>query len=700
MTSQLLCTASPVFCILKSLRTHLAPPLLLATALFLGACSQPDSQESAVADVESPPETSWSTPENPQAAAYLAECATTYREATQQFHALESLSVTDGGTTMLQEMNHLEQLLDRGAAKASLYRNVHPSESVRAVADECEQKFNNLISEISLSSALYNQVAGVDTTTLKPLDLRYVDHLLRDFKRAGVNLDEKSRARVKALNEEILLLGQTFNKNIRDDVRTLSIQSADRLKGLPEDYISAHQPDTNGQITLNTTYPDYIPVMQYAVDDDLRLQLYKIFRQRGYPQNEKVLKDLLTKRYELARLLGYGNYAEYAMAELMIGSPGAAENFINRINTLAKPASAHDYQILLTRLQQIDPGATTVGDWQKTYLEEKIKAEKYQVDSQQIRQYFSFANVKKGIFDLTESLFGVRIQPWNTDVWDPSVNAYEMYEGDRLIGRFFLDMHPREGKYSHAAAFGIQDGIEGVQPPIAALVCNFPGAGDGSALMEHSQVETFLHEFGHLLHIMFGGHQQYLYFSGVKTEHDFVEAPSQMLEEWVWDAATLKTFARNSKGEVIPDALIKKMNAGRDFGKALWVRHQMFYAAVSLNLYNQNPADMDLAATMIRLQGEYSPFPYVEDTYFHTAFGHLYGYSAAYYTYMWSLVIAADMFSEFERYGLRNTEVAQRYRDNVLAPGGSKDAAELVHDFLGRDYSFKTFADQFEVSKP
>jgi len=260
-------------------------------------------------------------------------------------------------------------------------------------------------------------------------------------------------------------------------------------------------------------------------------------------------------------------------------------------------------------------------------------------------------------------------------------------------------MHPRDGKYNHAAQFGVREGVQGVQTPIAALVCNFPG-GDGSVgLMEHSQVETFLHEFGHLLHTIFGGHQPRLSLSGINTERDFVEAPSQMLEEWVWDSDTLKTFAEDSSGKVIPDALIEKMRAARDFGRGLWTRHQMFYAALSLNYYNRPPGEVDLDQMMQDLQAEYSPFPYVQDTHFYTSFGHLDGYSAIYYTYMWSLVIATDMFSEFEKEGLRNPEVAQRYREHVLAPGGSKDAAELVADFLGRPYSFAAFENLLNESE-
>ncbi len=384
----------------------------------------------------------------------------------------------------------------------------------------------------------------------------------------------------------------------------------------------------------------------------------------------------------------------------MIGSAENAAEFIDRINDIAKPRAAADYDVLLQRLRQNDPDASVVGDWQKTYLEELIKNEVYQLDSQEIRQYFSYDKVRDGIFGLVEDMFSVEIEPWETEAWHSSVETWQIFDdGELLVGQFYLDMHPRDGKYNHAAQFGVREGVRGLQTPIAALVCNFPG-GDGSAgLMEHSQVETFLHEFGHLLHTLFGGHQPRLSLSGVNTERDFVEAPSQMLEEWVWDADTLKTFAADTSDEVIPDTLIDKMRSARDFGRGLWTRHQMYYAALSLNYYNRPPTEVDLDEMMVALQAEYSQFPYVEGTHFYTSFGHLDGYSAIYYTYMWSLVIATDMFSRFEEEGLRNPEVAQSYRENVLAPGGSKDAAELVEDFLGRPYSFEAFENLLNASE-
>ena len=660
--------------------------MILCLSASLVACS---SSEDPVNMSESSEEVSlWQTFGTQQATEYISQCRADYEVAESLFAELAEGEVA--AESILNEFNQMEIVLDRLASRASLFRNVHPSPVVREAADLCQQNVYALFSRIGLSRPLYDQLDKVEVGELGPIDQRYMEKMREDFELAGVSQDEGTRERITRLNEEMVKISQAFNRNIREDVRSIEV-AAGRLEGLPQDYIDAHPPNAEGMVVITTNYPDYLPVMQYAEDDDLRLELYKQFRLRGYPDNKEVLENLLAKRYELANLVGFDNYAQYVTSDKMIGSPDNAAEFIDRINDIAKPRAAADYDVLLQRLRQNDPDASVVGDWQKTYLEELIKNEVYQLDSQEIRQYFSYDKVRDGIFGLVEDMFAVEIEPWEAEAWHSSVETWQIVDDGELVGQFYLDMHPRDGKYNHAAQFGVREGVQGLQTPIAALVCNFPGGDDSAGLMEHSQVETFLHEFGHLLHTLFGGHQPRLSLSGVNTERDFVEAPSQMLEEWVWDADTLKTFATDTNNEVIPDVLIEKMRSARDFGRGLWTRHQMYYAALSLNYYNRPPSEVDLDEMMIALQAEYSPFPYVDGTHFYTSFGHLDGYSAIYYTYMWSLVIATDMFSRFEEEGLRNPEVAQSYRENVLAPGGSKDAAELVADFLGRPYSFEAF---------
>jgi thimet oligopeptidase len=260
------------------------------------------------------------------------------------------------------------------------------------------------------------------------------------------------------------------------------------------------------------------------------------------------------------------------------------------------------------------------------------------------------------------------------------------------LGRIYLDMHPRDGKYKHAAQFPLKDGVRGVQLPEGVLVCNFPEPAAGNALMEHDDVVTMFHEFGHLMHHVLGGHQKWITQSGVATEWDFVEAPSQMFEEWAWSYDTLARFARHhTTGEVIPKPLVDKMRKADKFGLGTATVQQIFYAAISLGFHRADPDKLDQLGEVQRLQKQYTPFRYVPGTRFHASFGHLVGYSAMYYTYQWSLVIAKDLLTPFEHKGLMSKDVTLAYRDKVLAPGGSRDAAELVRNFLGRDYDFAAF---------
>jgi thimet oligopeptidase len=655
-------------------RTPLTVYTLCTALLLTGACSNPKTGLSG------------ETPEN-----YRTECLRQLEILTQRFASVENYQGPHTPEAFLPVVDAMDAVLNKAWNKAGLYQNVHPDAEVRAAADRCEQEISRLFVDIELSRLYYEHLAKLDLSAADAVTQHHVKRKLRELRRAGADKDRATQDRIRKLREEIVVLGQDFGRNIREDVRRIELDSVKELEGLPEDYIRSHPPGANGKISITTDYPDSAPFMQYAHSDGRRLELYKQFRNRGYPRNDAVLKQLLKKRDELSRTLGYENFAAYVTEDKMIENPDNAQAFIDKINQIATPRAQQDYAVLLTRLRKLDPQATAVGDWQKDYLLELVKQEEYRLDSRELRQYFSYPKVRDGIFLLSERLFGIEIRPWKTRAWHESVESYEILDQGAAIGRFYLDMHPREGKYKHAAHFDILKGVKGVQIPVSALVCNFPGGDSGPAYMEHGQVEVFLHEFGHLLHAIFSGQQPWLGVSGISTEWDFVEAPSQMLEEWVWDADTLKGFAVNARGETIPDTMIEKMNAVRNLGKGLMAKHQMFYAALSLNYYRRNPDSFELPAVERELQKHYSPYAYVDDTHFYASFGHLDGYSAIYYTYMWSRVIADDMFSEFEKHGLLNAEVAGRYRRAVLAPGGSRDAADLVYDFLGRPYDFAAF---------
>ncbi|MFC1481641.1 M3 family metallopeptidase [Candidatus Neomarinimicrobiota bacterium] len=613
-------------------------------------------------------------------------------EAQTQFEQLKMLEGPLTIETVLVPLNGLEFLLYKGEVMGSLNANAHPDEAMRLSGEKAEQAFSDLGTELSLSVPVYQAVQSVDLTNADDETRRYVERTLLAYKLSGVDKDDATQTKIKTLQAEILKAGQEFEGNIRDDVRSIFLDSVDELAGMPEDYIANHQPNAEGKIEINTTYPDVLPFFQYADSDTRREEIYMQYNNRGYPQNEEVLQRLIAKRHELANLLGYPTWADYITADKMIASAENADNFINKVTAAAQVPMERDLAALLKWRHRTHPDAEQINAWQGGYLSEQLRRAEYSFDSQEARKYFAYDKVRDGLLKVTGTLFGVTYKESDNPTWDPSVEAYEIYDNGELLGSFFLDSHPREGKFGHAACFQMLPGVKDMQLPQAALLCNFPG-GDGTpGLMSHGQVSTFFHEFGHLLHFLVAGQHRWVNLSGFATEFDFVEAPARLLEEWIWNAEVLQTFATNEAGESIPATLVEKMNAAREFGKGIGVRGQMFYAATSLNYYNRDPEGLNTTDQQIELRKKYNPYAHVPGTHYQYSFSHLDDYSAIYYTYMWSTVIALDMFSKFEAEGMLNTDVSMAYRKAVLEPGGAKPATELVRDFLGRDYNFDAYA--------
>ena len=585
-----------------------------------------------------------------------------------------------------------------GYGEASVVAEANPDASLRDVADLCQQRTSDVLTRLSLSRPVYDRLAAIDTTTLNEREAFLLARLLRDYRRFGIDKDEETRDKVRALNAELAEISSEFSKNLREIQGSVQLDSVAALDGLPEDYIEAHQPDENGKITITTDYPDTGPIFSYSSNEALRKDLLRQINNRAYPENVEPLRRLLEKRYELATLLGYPNWAAYVTEDKMTGSPDVAEAFLARVEAAATDAAGIEHGRLLSKLNETQPDATLVPEWSSSFLSEQIRQSDYALDSQEVRQYFAYDNVRAGIFTLVEDLFGVEITTWDSaPAWDASVTAHEMHRNGELVGRFYLDMHPRDGKFKHAAAFPVRFGPTSDGVPVGVLMCNFPAGDHTTGLMEHRQVETFLHEFGHLIHLMFSGQPDFASLGMSNLEWDFIEAPSQMSQNWIWDYDTLAKFAVNAEGETIPRELVAKMNAARDFGKGLGTLRQLMYAGVSLNYYNRPPDEVDFNEIWDERQSALSPFETLPDVHRYASFGHLDGYSAIYYTYQWSLAISTDLFTEFEKNGLRDTATAARYRDSVLAPGSSKPAAQLVHDFLGRDWTPEAY-EQFLIN--
>jgi thimet oligopeptidase len=562
---------------------------------------------------------------------------------------------------------------------------MHPDADVRTLAENYEQAVARFVTDRGLDRALYDVVAALDPTGLEPDEQRLVDKVRRDFRRSGVDRPDDVRERLRAIAEELTRLGQDFSRAIREDVRTVRL-APEQLAGLPADFVAAHPVDEDGLVTLTTEYPDTIPFRTFAHDAAARRELMTAFFNRAWPRNDATLARILDLRHEQAQLLGYPNWPEFDAEIKMIGSGKAVIEFIDRISELSDAAARRDFDVLLQRRREDDPDATTLDPSETLYYAERIRTEQFAVDAQQVRRYFDFPRVRAGLLDVTGRLFGVDyVAVPDAPTWHEEVAVYDVVRDGARLGRIHLDLHPRAGKYKHAAQFDLVPGVAGRQLPEGVLACNFP-----RGLMEHTEVVTLFHEFGHLVHHILGGGQRIARFSGVATEWDFVEAPSQMLEEWAWDPDVLRTFAVDADGEPIPAELVHRMRAAKDFGKGYAARTQMFYAALSYLLHLHRPDD--LTAAVRETQQRYDLFAYIPDTHFHASFGHLEAYNSAYYTYMWSLVIAKDMFSAFDPSDMFDPAVATRYRDEVLAPGGSADAADLVAHFLGRPYTFDAFA--------
>ena len=624
--------------------------------------------------------------------AFLASCRADLEETKKRIAAIKASPSPRDAMATLQAFDTALLVGGDTEARAGLAEQTHPDKAMRDAAQVCEQEGSSVLTDISLDKDKYNALASLDGGKLDASGTYFFRTTLRDYRRAGVDRDDATRAKIKALQDELVKIGQQFDMNIAADVRKIQLNAAD-LDGLPEDFKRSHQPDASGKVTLSTDNTDYFPFMDYAISEPARRAFYILYRQRAYPKNIDTMAQLLQKRHELANVLGYPDWAAYITADKMVATEQNASDFIEKISTAAQAGSKRDYEELLAyKKAKEDPKATRVDAWDIAHLNRGAKIEKFGYDSQVMRPYFEYSRVLKGILDISSQMYGISYKPVNdAQVRHPEVAVYDVFDHDNRIGRIYFDMFPRDNKYKHYATFSLATGKEGFRLPEYVLVCNFPRATGEPGLMEYDDVITFFHEFGHLLHGIFKGSTKW---ATGDLENDFIEAPSQMFEEWPKDPAILKMFARHYKSnEPLPAELAEKARAAENFGRALNVRQQMFYAAISLDFYNRDPQGLDQDKLVSQLQERYTPYKYVEGTHMQTAFGHLNGYSAVYYTYMWSLVIAKDMFTEFKKDGLMNTEVATKYRNSILGASGTKPAADLVKDFLGRPYSFQAYAD-------
>jgi thimet oligopeptidase len=577
---------------------------------------------------------------------------------------------------------------------AGLIQQVHPDAKFRDSATNMVSKGSAAQTALALNRDVYQALYGLDVSKADAATQYYVKRTLLEFRLAGVDKDEATRTQIKKLSDDLTNEQSEFDRNISDDQKKVEVTDAKELDGLPQDYIDRHKPGADGKIIITTNYPDALPVLKFSKSDDLRKRIFEAFDTRAYPKNKEVLENMMKTRYQMATILGYASWADYNAADKMIQQGGNIADFIEKVNQAARPVTQREFAMLLTEKKKADPSATEVWDYENGYLNEQVRRAQYNFDSQSVRPYLPFNEVRQGILDTASTLFHVKfVREENVPSWDPTVETWDVLDGGKTIGRFYLDMHPREGKYSHAEMAPVLDGIVGKQLPEAILVCNFPETTkDDPGLMEYGDVVTFFHEFGHLMHHILGGQQKWAGISGISMEGDFVEAPSQMLEEWMRSPQVLASFAKHYKtGEAIPAELVARMNRASAFGRGGWVSQQDTYTAISYDIYKTKPEDVDLDAVVLADQKKYTPFTPLPGTHMFASFGHLGGYSSAYYTYLWDKVIAEDFFSQFDQNNLLAGPAPMRYRRTVLQPGGSVSANTLVKNFLGREQNMDAF---------
>lgn len=577
-----------------------------------------------------------------------------------------------------------------------LMNSTHPDDAVRNMAQESNAEFSKFFNEISLDENLYRAVKDYSETaeakSLKGYKSRFVQKTVEDFERNGFALSKEKRDELKAINDKLSDLTILFQKNIAEVNDYLIINEAE-IDGLQEDYKNARRQE-DGSYKIDLTYPSYIPFMKFSNSESARKKLYTLYNNRAATKNPEVLIKVLMLRQQMAELLGFKTYAEYRTGDRMAKTPQNVWDFENNLIDRLKEKARIDYDELLAvkKVKQKSDTINVIQPWESSYYNNILLKEKYELDQNQVKEYFEINNVIDGLFQITQNLFGVEYEEVkDPSVWHKDVRLFNVKQDGKIISRFYIDLYPRPNKYSHAACFpmiGSKETDDGLQLPTATLVCNFPApTADMPSLLPHGDVETFFHEFGHVLHSVLTK-TKLSSQSGTSVSRDFVEAPSQIFENWTWNYESLKLFAKHYKtGEVLPKELFDKMLAAKNVGSGLANTQQVYYGVFDFTLHDKyDPTSSEpIVEVMKGLQNKITLYPYLEGTQMFAAFGHLMGYAAGYYSYLWALVYADDMFSIFDKNGIMDKATGLKYRDIILANGSSRDELEMVKEFLGRE---------------
>ena len=577
---------------------------------------------------------------------------------------------------------------------------VSTDKNFRDTAKTLQMQISQYMVDVATRRDVYQAIRQYTDTNpqLDPVQAKLVKEMLIGFKNSGMELNDKDLETFKELNKKEAEDVINFDKNIQEYKDPL-IVTKEQLQGLGEDYISKLEKTKDGKYVVTLDYPDYVPFMLNADDENARRELEYKYGRRGGQDNVALLEDALTLRRQVAHLLGYPTHAHLKLKNRMAKDPKNVTVFLKDLEKKLQPlAKKEDKELLSYKNQKTGKKSRTIYPWESGYWSNKYRKEFLDLDSEKIKEYFPSQVVIDGMLSLFGNLFGIVFEPVNIPTWHPDVKAFQIKnkQDGKLVAYFYMDLYPREGKYKHAACFDLVNGEEKqdgtYQTPFVAIVANMNKPSEKTpSLLKHSEVETLFHEFGHVLHNALTK-SKYSAFAGANTSWDFVEAPSQLLERWVWNPTVLKQISKHYKtGEPLPDDLIERMIKAKNFGAGGAYLRQNFFAQYDMTLHTANKTP-DTTKVYFDLTKKIRHLPLTKNTIPQAAFGHIMGgYDAGYYGYPWSEVIAEDFFSEFEKQGLFNPEIGLKYRREILEKGGTLEEEKMVENFLGRKVDNKPF---------
>ena len=586
--------------------------------------------------------------------------------------------------------------LDDAVGLAKLVREVHPDASFREKGNEYVSKAESARKDLSLNRALYNALAAVDVSKVDAATRYYVSRRLQISRWAGVDRSEAERAKLKQLQDQLSAAQTTFIHNVDEDHRTLSVKPSE-LDGMPQEFLESHKPGSDGMIKL-AAEADLDPVLKFATHDDVRRRMFEMANNLGYPKNRELALEMLRLRFEIARLLGYASWAEYESASKMTGNAKAVETFIADLDKAARPVAERELPLLLAEKRKFDPATAELYWHDMAFLAEQVRRHKYGVDSSVLRAYLPSSAVKQGLLDVSSKFFQLEFRKEeNSPVWHQSVETWDVFDQDSMIGRIYLDLYARPGKANAWETIPLRAGKVGRQLPEAVVIVNLPNpTAESPGLMEQEEMVAFFHEFGHAVHKIISGSRarwagEHPGSSGT-IEMDFIEVPSQFLEEFPQLESVLTTFARHYKtNEPLPSDLVDRVREAAAFGRGILATSDNVLSALSLDLHQRDPGKLDFDAVLNEENQRYSLLKMPPDVHLWASWFHLADYSSNYYLYDWDAMIVQDFFAQFDRKDPLAHDIATRYRRTVLETGGTMSANELVRNFLGRPQKFDAF---------